>query len=345
MWRTAFYKFNSGFIFLMTLLALATSASAQTTSSPYSRFGIGDFQSNGGMINAALGGGIGYSNDSLIPQYFNMQNPASLTSNGVIAYEASLVSNTAFLRSTTATGTFNRTSLGHIGLAFPVTKWWGAAIGLVPYSSVGYNVAVTETFETTSSVTYKYEGSGGTNQVFMAHGFRPFAGMPRRFRLSERYAKLNLATDVSPLQRKMKFRNHLANVSVGANVSYLFGSINNVRRDVFPDTLQIFNSKITKRTTFKDVYLTYGVQYSFRLPWVKNAKYESLPDSAICKTRWFKNEFTYTCKKDSACSCKEQLFVRGPGLKVTIGAILSTPQDIVVSYDLLAQTYRQIGTF
>ncbi|HEU4718331.1 MAG TPA: hypothetical protein VFU15_10880 [Bacteroidia bacterium] len=313
-----------------------------TNVSPYSRYGIGDIQFNQGMFNAGMGGGgIGYRNDSLIPQYINLQNPASYTGHQIVAYEVSLLSNTVQLQNSTTTGTFNRTTLGNFSMAFPVTKWWGAGFGLTPYSNVGYNLSLSDNPANIGPVTYKYEGSGGVDQVFITNAFRPFAGAPRKFLLSDSYDKLKLANDTSAMQRKLKMRNALANISVGVTSSYLFGTLNYVRRDEFPDSLYNFNTKISKRTQFRDFYLNYGVQYTFRLPKSLNPLYHSLPDSVITGKKIFSNYFSYTLhgKSDTA-----KLFIRKPGIRVSVGFVFSLPTDINVSSDILAQTYKLYGT-
>lgn len=346
--QTASFKFLlklvlvAGSLFTSAAVSFAQSPAVLSTVSPYSRFGLGDFQMNGGLINNGMGGGgIGLRNDSLIPQYYNMLNPASLTSQPLVAYEVSLVSNTVQLRNATSSGIFNRTTLGNFSLAFPVTKWWGAGLGMVPYSAVGYNVSTTDTLQDIGPVTYKYEGSGGINQVFISNGFRPFAGAPRHYLLSEKYAKLKLTGDTAKMKKSLRCRNNLSNISIGFQASYLFGSLENVRRDVFPDTSYTFNTKITKRTVFRDAYLSYGLQYSFRFRKSLNPLYRKLADTLVTDTKFFDNTFYYrnNGKPDSA-----RLFIQKPGIRMTFGAIFSLPTEITVSSDLLAQTYRQVGT-
>jgi hypothetical protein len=320
----------------------AQNPSVQQTVSPYSRFGIGDVQQNGGIINAGMGGGgIGLRNDSLLPQYINFANPASLTSNKFVSYEVSLLSNTVQLSNGTEKSTFNRTTLGSFALGFPVKSWWGASFGMVPYSSVGYNVSNADTVSGIGATTYKYEGSGGVNQVFLSNGFRPFAEVPRHYLLSSKYETLRQIGDTSAMKKHLRAKNNLANISVGFQTSYLFGSLTNIRRDVFPDSVYAFNTKITKRTVFHDVYFNYGVQYSYQLRKSLNPFYVDLADSNVTDKKWLKNKFTYHLngKSDTAL-----LFVKKPGIRVSFGAVFSLPTDIGTSNDWLGQTYKQVGT-
>lgn len=320
----------------------AQNPSVLSTISPYSRFGLGDFQMNGGLLNTTMGGGgIGLRNDSLIPQYVNLLNPASLTAHPLTCYEVSLSSNTTRMQTSTESGTFNRTTLGNFSLAFPVTKWWGAGFGLVPYTAVGYNIASEQSPAGIGPVTYKYEGAGGVNQAMFSNGFRPFAGAPRHYLLSEKYERLRQLGDTSRMRRQLRCRTNLSNISFGVSTSWLFGSLTNIRRDVFPDSTYTFNTKITKRTMFRDVYMSYGVQYSFRIPWSLNPLRASLPDSAVLKTRWMKNRFTWQNRNSIDTA---RIFQRKPGIRVSFGAVFSLPTEINVSYDLLGQTYKQVGT-
>lgn len=321
----------------------AQNPTSPQTVSPYSRFGLGEFQMNGALINSGMGGGgIGMRNDSLIPQYFNFANPSSLTANNFVVYEVSLLSNTVQLSNASEKGTFNRTTLGNFSLAFPVTKWWGAGFGLVPYSAVGYNVSNSDTLDGIGKVTYKYEGSGGVNQVFFSNGIRPFAGAPRHYLLSSKYDELRMMGDTSKIKKQKRCRSNLANISIGVQTSYLFGSLNNVRRDIFPPDSLMFNTKITKRTTFKDVYFNYGIQYSCRFRKSLNPLYVNLADSNVTDKKWLRNQFTYHInhKWDTA-----KLFINSPGIRCSFGAVFSLPTQVSVENDWLAQTYKQVGTY
>jgi hypothetical protein len=342
--RTTFSKF-----FLLCFITgvfgtlHAQNPSVLQTVSPYSRFGLGDFEMNGSIINNSMGGGgIGMRNDSLIPQYFNFANPASLTSNKVVSYEVSLLSNTVQLRNSTETAIFNRTTLGNFSLAFPVTKWWGGGFGLVPYSSVGYNVSTSDSLSGIGPVTYKYEGSGGVNEVFLSNGFRPFAGVPRHYLLSDKYATLRQTGDTTAIKKHIACRNSLANISVGFQVSYLFGALNNTRRDVFPDSMNTYNTKISKRTLFHDAYFNYGIQYSYRFKKSLNPDYVLANDSVVTGEKWLKNEYYYLSGNGLPDTAK--LFVRKPGIIFSSGIVFSTPTRVNVTDDWLAQTYKQVGT-
>jgi hypothetical protein len=252
------------------------------------------------------------------------------------------MSNTVKLENASSNGTFNRTSLSNMTLAFPVKKWWGAGLGFAPYSNVGYNVSIEGAIPNVGSLTYKYQGSGGINQVYMVHAFRPFVGLTRRYQLSERYETLLRSGDTTAIRKQLMMFNHLSNISAGVQVSYLFGALQNLRREEFPDSLFIYNTKITSELLFRDVYITGGLQYSFRFRRGLNPVYESTPDSMITKRNWFNNQFTYATASGTAVA---PLFVKRPGIRATVGLVFAPATEITVSSSLLAETYRLLAGF
>jgi hypothetical protein len=346
--RITCFKFFKLLLSVTLVISFYDNVSAQApttlqTVSPYSRFGIGDLVLNGSLFNTGMGGGgIGYRNDSLVPQYLNFQNPASFSSNNVVAYEVGVSSNTVMLQSASAKGGFNQTRLSGIAIGFPVTKWWGAGFGLVPYSSMGYDVTTNDSVTGVGAVTYKYEGSGGVNQFFFDNGLRPFFGAPRKFLLSETYANKKLEGDTTWIKKKLACKNALANISIGVNGSYMFGTLYNIRRDEFPDSTYTFDGKISKRTLFHDFYTSFGIQYTFRYPRTLNPLYIGLNDTMVTKTKLFGNEFYYRNKTEIDTA---DLFLHKPGAHVTFGAVFAPATDLNVSYDLLAQTYKLLGTY
>jgi hypothetical protein len=332
-------------LFTTLLLLSVISVEAQVSSSPYSRYGLGDFQFNGFSQNMPMGGGgIGLRCDSTGDQQINILNPASYTGHMLVTYDVGLQSNTTMLSTSSTSGVFNRTTLSHVGLAFPVTKWWGASLGLIPYSSVGYNVSTSGYRDSIGYVTDKYEGSGGISQVFVGNAFRPFAGLPGHFLLSDEYDKLESGHDSCGLYKKLRFRSALANISIGANTSYLFGSLNNIRRNIFADTLNAMNTKITRKTIFRDAYASFGIQYRFHL-YKLNPDYQK--DQAIrigetsCANRY---RIRRTDADGMQRTYDKPIRVRS-GTDISIGAIFAPPMDVTVNSDLLGQTYKLSGSY
>jgi long-subunit fatty acid transport protein len=112
--------------------------------------------------------------------------------------------------------------LDYITLQVPIGKRMGASVGMVPFGSVGYSFGNTITNGTASR-----SGSGSLNQLYLGLAGRIFKGF-----------------------------------SVGANVSYLFGTITN---DLYATTSTGYTSLFERSMTVKDWRLEFGVQYQTRI--------------------------------------------------------------------------------
>lgn len=233
------------FILISIYSTLFNNSKAQTaTSSPYSRYGIGELNNKGFGQNFAMGGTtIAMQNDTIAYFFINTGNPASYSTRLTIA-ELGLNYNRTRLQSTSAEKTINNVSLAYLSLAFPFKKWWGGSIGLVPYSSVGYKVSDHQEFANIGGVDFLYEGSGGINQAYFGTAVKPFYGIFKK--------------------RKKSLRD----LSLGTNVSYLFGGFDNTRRSIFPSGY-FFNTRTSTTSRISDIYLDYGVQYAYSIDSLK----------------------------------------------------------------------------
>lgn len=213
-------------VFIMTILSL----NAQNRiHSPYSRFGLGELQSYNNSRYAAMGG-IGYAVRN--PSSVNILNPASYTSFDSLSFvfEGGLLSNFTKLETSTLSQKSNYTSLAYITFGFPINKWWKGSFGLLPYSSVGYNVSESQVLSGLGTVKYKSEGQGGLNQFFIGQGF-----------------KIN------------------QNLSLGVNVSYLFGYIDRIQKVYFPDSIYTYNIKDLVSTNLGIFNFNFGLQYTKKI--------------------------------------------------------------------------------
>ncbi|MGB3948322.1 MAG: hypothetical protein WBM13_10070 [Bacteroidia bacterium] len=230
------FKYYSIFF---TLFLLPYFTQAQIVSSPYSRYGIGDMGGKGFGQNLAMAGtSIAMQNDTTAMFFINSNNPASYANYRLTAAEVGTNVSLTQLQSSSTKQSVNNASLSYISLAIPLKKWWGASVGLMPYSSVGYKVSDQQTITGAGDVNFVYEGSGGINQVYFGNGIKPFYTL-----------------------KKAKALKHL---SLGANASYLFGSSNNVKRSVFDGTY-FFNTRSGTTTRVADIYLDYGLQYAYSI--------------------------------------------------------------------------------
>lgn len=174
--------------FIITLLLavgfISPAAMAQnSTVSPYSRFGYGLLSDQANATQRAMGG-VGYAMRS--GRQINFMNPASYAAIDSLTFLfdigmdlKSVSTKEGDLKGSNFTG-----GLSYISMQFPVTKYGGMAIGLIPFSEVGYKFG-NEIVNGHNS----REGSGAFNQLFVGLSAKPFKGL-----------------------------------TLGANVSYLFGT-------------------------------------------------------------------------------------------------------------------------
>ena len=131
------------FFGILILSITSTVSIAQTGSySPYSRYGIGDIVPEGFTVQSGMGGfGAAYSN----PFQINFINPASYIADSNVVFDFGAKGEIRKLQSASGSNTLNNATFSHFSLAFPVVKGkMSATFGLLPFSSVGYNVVDTK---------------------------------------------------------------------------------------------------------------------------------------------------------------------------------------------------------
>ncbi len=174
--------------------------------SPYSAYAFGDLYATGQATQAMMSG----TGLALVEPYSTvLGNPASYQALARPVFEIG----TAFrsTRSTTALESSTRRDAEFTGftLGVPFARGkWGLALGLTPFSEVGYN-ARTAGQVGSDAVTYTYSGSGGLDRVF--------AGLARTL-----YS-----------QRADSLGNTGMRVALGADFNFIFGSIEQTRDAVF----------------------------------------------------------------------------------------------------------------
>lgn len=194
-------------------------------SSPYSAAGVGYLSYVNNLQNRSMGGiGIGTRISSTI----NLLNPASLTAIDTLSFifEGGVIGHYTTLRTETFSEPVSSASLDHLLFGFPVAKWWKSSIGLLPFSTVGYNVLDLSYKEDIGNVLYEFEGSGGLSEFYLANAFEIFKS-----------------------------------ISIGVNTSYIFGTIDKSQSVSFPDTAYRLNTKVENSISVGDLYIDFGVQY------------------------------------------------------------------------------------
>lgn len=214
---------NKLLVLILTLLSVAVIAQ-NNTDSPYSRFGYGELNDNAIGANRAMGGlTVGMRQNNVI----NPANPA--------AYSA--IDSTTFMMDLGASvlGTFysdangrNATingNLEYLNLQFPIWKYFGMSLGIMPYSAVGYEFSLSDSISSKAHYKQSYSGSGG---------------------ITELYGGLSA--------------NIMDWFAVGANIYYMWGDINNSRAVSFTESdLNDIGENSTLHIS--DYRLRYGAQF------------------------------------------------------------------------------------
>ena len=149
-------------------LILATLAIALTpfvmkaqSVSPYSMYGYGIIGDHATSMQRQMGG-VGYAMNS--GRQINVMNPASYASIDSITFLFDLGADVAFIHRTEGNKKENTTGGGvsYLTMQFPITKYMGASLGLLPYSSVGYAFG-----DEIKHGAMSNQGEGGINQLYL----------------------------------------------------------------------------------------------------------------------------------------------------------------------------------
>jgi hypothetical protein len=213
-------------IILSMIIYFPCSLNAQYSSnSLYSFYGIGDIKSSGAIKTSAMGGSsIALKSENFI----NNLNPASLSEfdSTTFIFSAGINGYLSAFKSGNASESAADFNFNHFAFGFPITKWWGAAAGLVPFSSVGYDISISLPVEgTTTNIEKQFKGTGGVNRFYLMNTFRLFKQL-----------------------------------SVGINVSYLMGTVtqtelNKLKPFDYPDI------STTRTRYFRNFYYELGLQF------------------------------------------------------------------------------------
>ena len=163
---------------VFAVLLACNSFAQEGTSSPYSFYGIGSLKFKGTVENRSMGG-LSVHTDSI---HINFRNPATLTGNNIaispfndesrpVKFTVGGSHSNTTLKTDGASDEATATSFDYLAINFPMGKF-GAAFGLVPYSSVGYKLDATGTVNDSVVTTNRYNGTGGVNRAFLGLGYQ-----------------------------------------------------------------------------------------------------------------------------------------------------------------------------
>ena len=158
-------KINKFIVGLALLVSGAVSAQ-NMTSSPFSRYAYGDLNENVPTGYRAMGGvGFGMRNNRAI----NPSQPASYTACDTLTFMMDVAASVNWSRYRDASGMRNKANgnLEYLTIQIPLYKQWIAmSVGLLPYSSVGYNIAMSDSIHSDYHYTKTYYGDGNISEVY-----------------------------------------------------------------------------------------------------------------------------------------------------------------------------------
>lgn len=200
-----------------------------SSNSLYSFYGIGDIKSSGPIRASAMGGAsIALKSENFI----NNLNPASLNEfdSTTFIFSAGINGYLSEFKSRNVSQTAADFNFNHFALGFPITKWWGMGVGLVPFSSVGYDISITLPVEgTTTNIEKQFTGTGGVNRFYLMNTFRLFEQL-----------------------------------SIGINVSYLMGTITQTELNKLKP-FDYADISTTRTRYFRNFYYELGLQFSQKI--------------------------------------------------------------------------------
>jgi hypothetical protein len=255
-----------------TLLLPLFCLSQNNTFSPYSRYALGELNQNTFAHNASMGGAyIALKPDSTMPIFINAGNPAayalikltSLEVGGNALYSQFKGNNSSLYKWTA--------NFSYAALGFPVANNGGACFGLMPFSNVGYDLKSTNVEANIGELNYLYTGSGGLNKAFLGYGIMPFKKSLTQFKKKNLYI-LDSLKHLSKFQFNIKHAASklLSDLSVGANLNYIFGNIESTSRVEFPNSLLYSNTFKQRDVTLGDFTGNFGLQTGLTIDSVRN---------------------------------------------------------------------------
>jgi hypothetical protein len=188
---------KTSILILITGIICISKANAQYYLNPFTQFGLGEFNPLAQVNQLGMGGTTYTQTDE---NRFNFANPASYSSINYFSFEMGV--NGTFYEHKSEDLTFKNidAKVPYLAFAFPIDwkKRWGFSMGLMPYSSVGYQLQ-TQTVDTGINKTLYQTGSGGLTKFYMGSSIQVLPGF-----------------------------------FAGVNLGYLFGNIQTTQTQVFP---------------------------------------------------------------------------------------------------------------
>ena len=213
------------FLLAICCALLPTGTRAQSNggvNSSYSRFGLGLPADQSQGSNRSMGGVA----QGLRASYrINMLNPASYSAYDSLTFlfDVGMSLQQTHMKQNNITKNLNNTAFDYVNAAFRVMPHLGMSVGFVPYTNIGYDFTRTGEITTDEysmqsiTQTLTYSGDGGLHQAYVGVGWQPLQGF-----------------------------------SIGANLGYLWGNVNNTMSQTF------YENGTANTSSYSYLYSTYS---------------------------------------------------------------------------------------
>ena len=215
---------------LLASLYVAPAIAQSGTNSPYSQYGLGQLSEQTSGFNRGMNGlGLGFREHNQV----NYINPASYSSIDSLTFifDVGLSGQVTNFSENGQKKNANNADFEYAVAAFRASKHLGVSFGIIPFTNIGYNYSISGYLNGDKSTTFTntYNGSGGMHQIYLGAGWEFVKGL-----------------------------------SIGANVSYIWGDIDrsvvNSYSDGYINTLSKYYT-----ATISSYRIDFGLQYTLPL--------------------------------------------------------------------------------
>ena len=215
---------------LLASLYVAPAIAQSGTNSPYSQYGLGQLSEQTSGFNRGMNGlGLGFREHNQV----NYINPASYSSIDSLTFifDAGLSGQVTNFSENGQKKNANNADFEYAVAAFRASKHLGVSFGIIPFTNIGYNYSISGYLNGDKSTTFTntYNGSGGMHQIYLGAGWEFVKGL-----------------------------------SIGANVSYIWGDID---RSVVNSYSEGYINTLSKyyTATISSYRIDFGLQYTLPL--------------------------------------------------------------------------------
>lgn len=284
----------------------------QGSGSPYSAYGFGELVGSTQVSQSLMGGtGVALADPFSVSQV----NPASYTGLLHTCFEVGVAMRNRLYETDAISAKGRRTDLLGLTIGVPFGKGrWGLALGVNPLSNVGYQLTDQGSVPE-GTVKYVYAGTGGLNRAFIGAGHT--------------------------LWQNNDTLNKGGKLTVGANLNYLFGAVEESRKAFYPAGNGYYNSTATSRLIVRSPTANIGLQYSADLISAERAKarVRAHKDRLVAKDEREQMDWLNAGKDLKDRPVLKLTKREGEALRFRVGLSAELPSDLASRYSKLVNSF------